>query len=539
MPILTMPTDFPRRKRQKGAALIMLTMMLSVVVIPMIGLAIDGGMAYLVQTRLSAACDAAALAGARSLSVGLSLDSQVAAATATINQYLEANYPTGMYRTFNLNVTSSIVQTAYKTRTISVNATIVMPTLFMSIVNQPTATIAASAQASRRDVNIMLVIDRSSSMAQAGVCNIMVASAQAFANDFTNGRDQLGLITFMAMPTLDYAPTINFKSNTPALTDVLGEVQCGGNTGSAAALWMAYQQLQAINEPGALNLIVFFTDGVPNGVTAVFPVKTQADVNSRYGVTNPFNISPVPASSCKASTLTGGVAQEYNNETLGWTGGVLSIQGVAPNVTNDPVLASPGCLYPSNDAYMRADVAYIPSADINGNATTGYQPVTTYPNGPYVGQIRVDMPPAITQASQNAADNAATRIRADQTLVPIIYTIGLGGTSFQPLDQTFLLRLANDPRSPIFNPSEPAGLFVYAPDATPAEQRFQHRRLADLAALEVNENRGRVSPCTSGGHKLVPASPNRNRRKLFQVPLGRRSHRCPPPNKTMVPVVGS
>jgi Flp pilus assembly protein TadG len=448
----------------------MLTMMLSVVVIPMIGLAIDGGMAYLVQTRLSAACDAAALAGARSLSVGLTLDSQIAAATATINEYLQTNYPTGMFRTFNLTVTTNIQQTAYKTRTISVNATIVMPTLFMSILNHPTATMAASAQATRRDVNIMLVIDRSSSMATAGVCNIMVASAQAFANDFTNGRDRMGLITFMATPTLDYAPTVDFKSNTPALTDVLGEAQCGGNTGSAAALWMAYQQLQAINEPGALNLIVFFTDGVPNGVSAVFPVKTKTD--TRYSVSDPSTLASLAPSPCKAGTLTGAIAQEANNTTFGPTAGVFAIQPVAPSVTADAIEAAPGCAFTSNWFAMRADVAYIPPTDINGNATTGYQPVDTYPNGPYAGQIRVDTPPALTEASQNAADNAAIRIRADRTLTPVIYTIGLGGTSFQPLDQTFLLRLANDPRSPIYDPSEPGGLFVYAPDATQLNTAF-------------------------------------------------------------------
>jgi Flp pilus assembly protein TadG len=465
-----MPTFPSRRKRQKGAALIMLTMMLSVVVIPMIGLAIDGGMAYLVQTRLSAACDAAALAGARSLSVGLTLDSQIAAATATINEYLETNYPTGMYRTFNLNVTSNIQQTAYKTRTVSLNATIVMPTLFMSIFNHPTATVAASAQASRRDVNIMLVIDRSSSMATAGVCGTMKAAAQTFADDFTNGRDRLGLITFMATPTLDFPSSLTFKSDAPSLDSVIGEVQCGGNTGSAAALWKAYQQLQAINEPGALNLIVFFTDGVPNGVSANFNVKTQPD--QRYGVSNSSTLTGFPASSCKATTITGAVAQEADNNTFGTTGGLFSIQPIPTNVTSQPIQAAAGCAYPSDSSAMRADIAAIPPTDINGNATTGYQPVITYPNGPYVGQIRVDMPPSITQASQNAADNAAIRIRADKTLVPVIYTIGLGGTSFQPLDQTFLLRLANDPRSPIYDPSEPAGLFVFAENATQLNNAF-------------------------------------------------------------------
>ncbi len=467
-----MPTTAPIRPVRKGAALLMLTLMLTVVVIPLIGLAIDGGMAYLVQTRLSAACDAAALAGARSLSVGLSLDSQLASATATINQYVEANFPTGMYRTSSLNVTSNIVQTSYKTRTISVNATIVMPTLFMGILNQPTASISASAQTSRRDVNIMLVIDRSGSMAQAGVCGTMKAAAQTFADDFTNGRDRLGLITFMSTPTLDFAPSLTFKSDSPSLDSTMSQIQCGGNTGSAHALWMAYQQLQVINEPGALNLIVFFTDGVPNGVSANFPVKTVAD--TRYSVSNPWTSATVPPSSCKASTLPGAIAQEYNNETLGWTGGVFSIQPVPINVTTDPLAPAAGCAYSSSsgEVAMRADVAYIPTTDINGNATTGYQPVTTYPSGPYAGQIRVDMPPAITQASQNAADNAAAKIRSDTTLVPVIYTIGLGGTSFQPLDQTFLLRLANDPRSPIYNSALPPGLFVFASDATQLNNAF-------------------------------------------------------------------
>lgn len=459
------------RSRRKGSALIMLTMMLTVVVIPMVGLAIDGGLGYLVQTRLSASCDAAALAGARSLSNGLTLQSQLASAQTTVNNYLQSNFPTGLYRTSNLTVTSSIDETAYKTRTVTVNASITLPTLFMAVLNQPTATITASAQASRRDVNVMLVLDRSASMAMANVCGTMTAAAQSFADQFTNGRDRLGLITFMATPALDYAPTTTFKTDTPSLDSVLSQIQCGGNTGSAHALWLAYQQLQAINEPGALNLIVFFTDGVPNGVSANFPVKTQQD--TRYGMTNPTTLATLPPSGCQASTLTGAVAQESNNSTLGWTGGVFSLTTTPVNVTPDPILPSPGCLYPStNGSAMRADVAYIPATDINGNATTGYKPSITFPSGPYAGQIRVDEPPAITAASQNAADNAATRIRADSSLVPVIYSIGLGGTGFQPADQTFLMRVSNDPRSPIFNPAEPAGLFVYAPTADQLENAF-------------------------------------------------------------------
>lgn len=464
----------PKNSRQKGAALILLTMMLVIVVIPMIGLAIDGGMSYLVQTRLSASCDAAALAGARSLSVGLDLASQMSSAQATITEYLQSDFPNGLYQTSNLNITSSITETSYKTRTISVNATVTYPTFFMSLIGFPRATVAAAAQTSRRDANIMLVLDRSGSIQQAGVCGTLIASAQDFADKFTNGRDRLGLITFTAVPGLDYAPTVDFKSASPSLDDVLGQLQCGGNTGSAHALWMAYQQLVSINEPGALNLIVFFTDGIPNGVSAVFPVKTMAD--TRYSPTSTSTSTKLPASGCAATTITGAIAQgaPLTTATTGYTTGIFSLTPPPISQTTNLLVASQGCAYPSSDSgiSMRDDVAYIPPTDINGNATTGYKTVAVFSSGSYKSDERPDMPVAVTAASQNAADNAASRIRADTNLVPVIYSIGLGGTSVEPLDQVFLQRVANDPQSPIFSTTEPPGMFVYASDATQLDQAF-------------------------------------------------------------------
>ena len=47
---------------------IMLSMMVAVVMLPLVGLAIDGSILYLVQAKLSAAVDAASLASARSAS---------------------------------------------------------------------------------------------------------------------------------------------------------------------------------------------------------------------------------------------------------------------------------------------------------------------------------------------------------------------------------------------------------------------------------------------------------------------------------------
>jgi hypothetical protein len=100
---------------------------------------------------------------------------------------------------------------------------------------------------------------------------------------------------------------------------------------------------------------------------------------------------------------------------------------------------------------VRQDVAYIPTVDFLGNATTGYTPVDTYPSGPYAGQIRVDTPISIGKVSKNSADNQGAVIRADATYTPVIYVIGLGRTDPEPLDTIFMQRLANDPASPIYN----------------------------------------------------------------------------------------
>ena len=110
------------------------------------------------------------------------------------------------------------------------------PLYFMRVLGLTTSTVAAQGRASRRDVNLVLVLDRSGSMQSAGVCGIMTNSAISFVDKFTEGRDRLALITFMRAAHLDYAPTLNFKTQNPTLDTTLGTLQCGGNTGSAHGL---------------------------------------------------------------------------------------------------------------------------------------------------------------------------------------------------------------------------------------------------------------------------------------------------------------
>ena len=462
--------------RERGATLILLTMALALVVLPLMGIAIDGTICYLVRVKLSQAVDAAALGGARYLSAGLTLSAQSASASATALSYLNANFPAGlMGSSFSGTPSIAITQNSTMSRMVQVQASVTVPLTFLRVAGYRTATITESAQSTRRDVNLILVVDRSNSMALAGVCGTMIANAQAFINNFANGRDILGLITFTDGASLDYSPTANFKSNTPSLTSVLGTLLCGGDTSSAEGLWEGYQQILAVNQPGRLNVILFFTDGRPNGVVAHYPLKSAID--TRYTWQNPNTQTTSGASLCPRGTiLDGEIAQWALDAATGYTGGVLSPVNSGITDTSLTSISAPGCTFTGHagQTAMTSDVAYIPTVDDYGNSTTGYKTSIVFPAGsPYAGQIRPDTPPSITAASTNAADNAAARIRADTTFNPVIYSLGLGGTVAEPLDQDFLRRVANDPQSSCYDSTRPAGHFYYAADITQLSAAYQ------------------------------------------------------------------
>lgn len=78
--------------------------------------------------------------------------------------------------------------------------------IFMQAVGFKTTIVAANGQASR-DLNVIVTLDRSGSMASSKSCDPTKAAAQSFVDKFSNGRDTLGLITFMQSANVDYAPT--------------------------------------------------------------------------------------------------------------------------------------------------------------------------------------------------------------------------------------------------------------------------------------------------------------------------------------------
>jgi Flp pilus assembly protein TadG len=494
LPRPKLPVSPERQCSERGVALVLFTLLIAFVIVPMMGLGIDAGIQYWIKARLSSATDAAALAAARSLNVGSTIASQTANAQAVGRQYFAANFPTGILGTTvfggaQVSNSASITVSAVSNY-ISVTATaqVIAPLYFMKVLHFPTGLITASSQTTRRNANIVLVLDRSGSMNNSSnSCSALIASVENFTNQFVDGRDEIGMVTFSTGAKLDYSPTIYFKSSTPSVNSIINSMVCVGATSTAQGLNTGYNAIKAINQPGALNVILFFTDGQANAIVANYPKKTAGD--NRYDAVNTGTLEYVGPSSCWGTgPFVGGFTELSGGpNATGYTGGVYSVSPPSPITGGLPqpaaISGASGCMFSSTSSYGgafgnwwvpygRNDIAYIPTTDAYGNSTVGFKPSQTFPNGAYRGQIRTDSPMAIRYAAMNAADAQAQMIRSDSYYATSTYAIGLAGNESTVIDEDFMERIANDPRASNFDPGQPQGMFILASDNASLSDAF-------------------------------------------------------------------
>jgi Flp pilus assembly protein TadG len=470
-------TMYAIRSRNRGVSIIVVTLSM-MVIIPLVGLAIDLSMLYLVRTKLLSAADAAVLAGTRALSQGADAAAQRVSAQTAATKFFQANFPSGFWGTSNLSFPTPGVDdtTNANYRTVSATASVRAPLYFLRVFGSAFSTVAVSAQAARRDALVMIVLDRSSSMERTvtgtgeTACSIMVRDTKEFVKHFAQGRDQVGLVVFNAGANrLD--PSTNFLTAVSAKID---QIDCNGNTNSAEGLWSAYQAILNVNSSSRANVIVMMTDGIANGFTGDF---------------KPYRKNPSTCGPGNVASLKGSLVQWANFASTGTTAGLM--EPAAPNVTGDNVATtvnSTGCYFRSDAARIKDDVSRMPTNDVHGNALAGTY--SSYSNayvsffGAPADLTQVDKPQDIGRASANALDNMATTIRNNTTLKPMIYTIGLNTdpTGNDNPDPQLLKKMANDPimaRDPAPGPtfytnqsSQTKGLYVNCPDASQLQAAF-------------------------------------------------------------------
>ncbi|HLJ47701.1 MAG TPA: TadE/TadG family protein [Bryobacteraceae bacterium] len=466
-----------RRRSQRGVVTLLYSLMMLFVIIPVVGLAIDAGIVYTIKGKLQAAVDGASLAAARSLNLNQSVTQQNGPTTTFATSVMHANFPTGWMSVSSVPDPTVTIATHTQDATIplgevqiTVSETIQAPTWFMKLLHFNSVTLTASGVAVRRNVNVMLVIDRSQSLQDEGNCGTLQSDAQAFVNSFVESQDKLGMVTFGTSYNYDFTFNTTFKS---ALTTDLSNLVCEGFTNAAAGFSTGFSKLKGLNDQNALNVIVFFTDGEPNTMT--FGV----------GGTSPL---PVKASStCSPKTnFSGVIAGDASTHYNAW-GGVFSWTnsgiGTITNSDFNTVSTPSGCSFSSsslgtgNTASFKNDITQLPSTDAFGNATSTTWSGGTNGNFPYAVTLTGNWYylQNLENAGINTLDNAAqnARVAAAAAGIPyIVYTIGLEPNVYGSVNQELLRRVANDPASAVYQSTYAAGTFYYVPTATQLNQAF-------------------------------------------------------------------
>ena len=416
--------------------------------IPVAGLASDAGVIYAIRAKLTAACDAAALATARNLNIGTTLSTQISNATTRGLSFFNANFPAGYMGVTNITPNVTVNQSGTAILTVSATATATAPTYFMKFIGMNGQVTGAATQTTRRDVNLMLVLDRSGSMS-GQPCTDMVNAATTFTGMFMDGRDRIGMVTFGTEVYNAYPASPAFKSGGATVATALSNITCGGGTNTSDALWQAYQQLVAINQPLALNLIVLFTDGYPTGYSGRFKVKTAAN-----------SADPWYAGASPCTDTTDKIGSYVDNLAgNGW--GIYNRAASSFGTSSSIVSNSAGCFFASAQYNVIYDMTYHPESDANGVATTGYKVLNRFTGGAYPNAIIAQDMNNGGNVSWNAADNAAVAIRQNATLSPVIYTIGLGSNG--GVDDVLLKRIANDPAANNYDAARATGRYIYTP----------------------------------------------------------------------------
>ena len=493
------------RQRRQGGVILLLGCLCMPVIMGMLGLSIDLSVMYSVKARMQTACDGAAVAALRSVSLGQTLASQTTAATAVADKWFKANFSGNFMGTFNTTdpPTVAIAQNAATLlTTVDVSASTSVPSYFMKYWNGGATVIATNSQASRRNVVVTLVLDRSGSMNNAAnsvngktPCAAMKDAAKLFTGMFQQTRDYIGLVTFAETANIAQSPTANFQTtlgyanSAGSGTGAIDNISCSGGTNTSSGISVAFNENYKIQLPGALNVIVLMTDGQPTAGTYKFVTTVANDptgtaknvvaatssckdgagtamssggnmvtsppdwINTRESNTGGTNTVSLGANSYSGwSPISGPVGALYGDSK--------SMYGVDPffspstsyveNVSKNST-ESPGCSFTSSDDPSN-DISWVPAYDIFGSATTGYK--TGLTTSSIQGAARVTVNRAnIALAVFNLTDNAANFARTNHYLPNgttayngnLIFTVGLGGNG--GVDHTLLQRVANDPNA--------------------------------------------------------------------------------------------
>jgi Flp pilus assembly protein TadG len=470
------------RRRERGFALFYTAVTLTGLGL-FVGLSVDAGRAYLVKAQLSKAVDGAALGAARMLNSG---DPKGEAA-----RLFEANFPAGyMGTTSSTNPytdggffsKSVVVETGLNV--VSVRASAVMPTTFMRLGGINEVTVTSDGEATRRMVDLSLVLDVSSSIGSRW--GAVRDAARTFVNAFDKNSDRLALVTYgNGARVLDQMPAGRGFDKNKLIADIPQSLP-GGSTAMVEGLYRGWDELRTVpaGQQSGLRVIVLFTDGASNSVPGIYEAAPGQPRGLRtYDF--PKN-SPDPDGQTWNNpniqglydTQSGTASPNYSMTVPHWNNSGAA--NMLPNVQWLPLQSYHH--YRRSSGIPSAFPLQTSSLKVNGTAQSSVRGLRNKNSatGRYPAEVF-----NINNAARNLLEIIANEARNDSGDYPIrIYTIGMGelvryylGTMPEQPEQ-ILMRIANDKTSPDFNSAQLEGKYYFAKteaDVGPAFQALQNQ----------------------------------------------------------------
>ncbi|MCX5909257.1 MAG: VWA domain-containing protein [Deltaproteobacteria bacterium] len=374
-------------------------------------LGMEVGRWYLVRSELSKSADAAAMAAAKNIS------NPYVDLNALVQEIGRENFPPGYLDTpsqgdGSVSFSTQVVDSKDVKVTGAVSTNAILARLF----GVTTISTQSAGVAQKNEVEIMMVLDRSGSMAGTPLADLKNA-AKGFLEFFqeTQDKDKMGLISFATGVTVDRALGTNFVT---AMKTKINAMAATGATNAENAIDQADGPLGFTDQTGVpgdkrvQQYLIFFTDGYPTAFKSQFRrdatdydavvMGTGQQCDSVYGSMGHTDSEVFYSTSTLAPTPTGD-----GNKTSG-----------SP-LTNCKSASSPHNPYANTRWYVFADPKY---------GLAGYDPLQcTIPS--------TVLAPYICTTARNMAIDHAQELK-DKNIK--IFVIGLGN-----VDKTFLGKVAS------------------------------------------------------------------------------------------------
>jgi len=399
---------------QTGAVLITFAILLTVL-IGFTALGVEAGKWYLVKAELAKAVDAAALAGAKNIS-NPQLQSN-GDLEALIKDFGRENFSDSYLGTTSMSM--SVEFPDDDSGRVEVTGSTVSPSILAQLFGVDEVTVGNFGAATKRNVEIMMVLDRSGSMNYGSAMSNLKIAAKNFLDYFedTQDLDRAGLISFSMAATVDFSLQENFVDSMKAKINAMkasGYTNAEDGIGQSDGPDGFTDQTDVLASNRVQQFLIFFTDGNPNAFRSNF---------TRLGKDYDAVVYEASAYGNGTGKVCGGGA--LCNPV---TGNSLS---VPPLPTGDGLIASlSACGTKTTRWWVFEDPDY---------PVTGYtSPYCNLPDGLSPNVLRS----YVSDTARQMAINHAAALKAKDVT---IYVIALGSETTGQIRKDFLEQIASSP----------------------------------------------------------------------------------------------